>query len=259
MSQPTEQHWDWCSLHGRNEFFCRHRHDPSHPAYDERLTMPKFSLPQVITPKDLANGQHISVRHNYDQKHSVTYEGLVLRFDEETVTLRGEAQSRWAVNQPKVDVILTLLAEPEPVYEQGQLADVTFNVGEGAQSMASAPVRCFFNDGRWWRVPIGASTMNIPMDKVLLVDLLRIAGRDDVIIPVKDGWIELPEREGYMLAAKKVHEWVDTLIGGLGDEFSVFLAKMFCTVDTNRDCCLKHDVHVADCAHYPLGARRYGK
>lgn len=70
-----------------------------------------MTTPRFITPKELAVGQHVQVRYDYDQHRATVHEGLVEEFDSESVTLKGDAW-HWAVNQPEIDVTITLLAEP---------------------------------------------------------------------------------------------------------------------------------------------------
>jgi hypothetical protein len=201
-----------------------------------------MTLPRVITADELVKGQHIQVRHDYDQHHSTTYEGFVVNiFGRESVLLKNEEHERWVVNQPKIDVTVTLLADPEPQYEVGQLAEITFKASTNYGIQSSVPIRAWWS-GSVWRLIGPPST---PMDYVVSpidissVTLLRLARPEDVLIPVDNqGKVSLGER------VKHVHEVVDMLTGGVGGRFYMAMAHLFCDeIDHTGMCCVKHKTH----------------
>jgi hypothetical protein len=196
-----------------------------------------MTLPRVITADELVKGQHIQVRHNYDEHRALVFEGLVDYVSSGRVTLVDVGLHQpWVVNQPNIDVIITLLADPEPQYEFGELADVTYGPGIGITQRTE---RCFWSQpGIWWTTE---DVKRISPALIKSVIPLRVARPEDVIIPVKDGKAILGSD------AKGVHEIADMLRSGLGGREYEAMADLFCPVDGYRECCVKHRVHADNC------------
>lgn len=202
-----------------------------------------IGVPREITPNELAVGQHIQVRYDYDQHRSTIWEGLVLRFNDATVWLvEGNESGLWLNNEPLVDVTVTLLAEaPKPKMEVGTLADVVFNVGTMYRIKEGDPIRAWWT-GDAWRLILGEGNLTVAPKEVISVNLLRIAGPEDVVIPVVDGKITLGDE------TRTVHDWMDTLANGLGSNFSIAMAKLFCKEKLSKTgCCPVHGYHAYRC------------
>jgi hypothetical protein len=196
------------------------------------------NLPKTIKPYDLVVGQRIQIRQDFTERRATIYEGVVETIHPQSVSLEGSF-SYGVVDKEGIKVTLTLLADPvKPKYEIDTLADVTFSRGHGATGTA----RCWWNGGEWIVTGTGFryNLMAIEPKDAISVTPLRIAGPEDVLIPVKDGVVNF----GSPSRTKHVHEVVADLTGGLGDDFSIAMAKLFCPeVDGPWTCCRTHGTH----------------